>query len=108
LGVEAEAGEQVEIAMTLLVEQRPDTGLEPVSCLRRERAQGLVAEHRLEHVLLPLAYGALGMATKPARRAPEVLADIGEEVLSRRQGAPRGLGPLGGRLGVLEDQRLQA
>ena len=61
----------------------------------------------LEHVLLPVAHRALGPAAEVARRAAEVLAGVGEQRLAGRQRLPRRRGALGGRLGVLEDQRLE-
>ena len=69
--------------------------------------RALAADH-VEHALLPLAHRALGLAAEVARRPAEVLRGTFEEGPTVGERAPRRLGPLGGRLGVLEQQRLEA
>ena len=86
-----------------------DSPFTPYARKRAVRALvGALGAHHVEHVLLPVAHRALGLAPQPARGAAEVLADVGEQLLAGRQALPRRLGALGGGLGVLEDQRLEA
>src|SRR6478609_9681349 len=74
---------------------------------RRALLGALGADH-VEHVGLPVADRALGAAAEVAGRPAEVLAGVAQQDLSGGRAAPRRLGALGGGLGVLEDERLEA
>src|SRR5918994_2105722 len=69
---------------------------------------GALGAHHVEHVGLPVPHRPLGPAPEVPRGPPEVLTRVAQQDLAGRGAAPRGLGALRGRLGVLEDERLEA
>ena len=65
--------------------------------------------HQLDHGLLPVAHHPLGGGAELARGPPQVApSGRGQHLPPGRRGAPGVVGTLGGGLGVLDQQRLEA
>jgi hypothetical protein len=85
---------------------------EPVHAVRQEASRctpvAAFVTDQLEHSALPVPHGALDPRSQVARGATDVPGCVREQLRAGRQRLPRQRGPLGRRLGVLDDQRLQA